>query len=816
MLVSFNWLKEFVDVEQTAEEVADLLTMSGIEVEAVTPVGKGLDKILTARVEETMPHPTAPNTSLHLARISLGNREVTVVCGAPNLAKGQMVPYAPPGAVLPSGMEIKEREIKGFLSPGMICSEKELDLGEDASGILVLDGVSEPGIPLTKALPSVEDVILETSVTPNRGDCLSILGTAREVAAVIGKPWRIPQFTVEEGPESIHQRMVIEVPDTALCPRYVARMVEGVAIGPSPFEVRLRLTRAGVRPISNVVDATNLILLECGQPLHAFDYTLLQDAKIVVRRCDPGEVFVTLDGTDRKMPPDALMIRDGRRSVALGGIMGGLNSEIVPTTTSVLIESACFERFGIRRTAKALGMSTEASFRFERGIDPEGSLWAAQRAAYLIEKLAGGTILSGTIDVYPAPIVRQPITARTTRVNSLLGLDLTATQMSSYLERLGMEVEVKGGSEESLVCRPPAWRWDVDREVDVAEEVARIHGFQNVPLTMPPCTAMPDRTKEGSRRVDRVRTLMNASGFTEVVTMSFTSKGAGADFTAEQNGEAELALLNPLTEDYAVMRTSLISGLLSVMKRNINFRCEDQMLYEVGKTFTPIPGAELPREDQRLAGIAMGRRYPDLWHFHRGEMDVFGKIDPVREVDFFDLKGALENVLEGLGVSDATFVPSTLPFLHPGKSANVVVEGEVIGFLGELAPKTIREHDLSAKVQVFQILLEPLFVQTRKDRVFKPIPRYPYMERDLSFIVERNCSGDMIKHLISRLGHDIITSVILYDLYRGESIPDGRQSITLRVRYQSEDRTLTDEEVQEVHSLVMRALVDELGASVRE
>lgn len=816
MLVSFNWLKEFVEVDRTAEEIADLLTMSGIEVEAVTRVGQGMDKILTARVEEIMPHPTTPKAALQLARINLGNREVAVVCGAPNLAVGQMVAYAPPGAVLPSGMEIREREIKGVVSPGMICSEKELDLGDDTSGILVLDGVVESGIPLTEAFPFVEDVILETSVTPNRGDWLSILGTAREVAALTEKPWKIPKFTIEEGPESIHERMVIEVPDADLCPRYVARMVEGVAIGPSPFEIRLRLTRSGVRPISNVVDVTNLVLLECGQPLHAFDYTLLQDKKIVVRRCDPGEVFVTLDGQERRLPPDALMIRDGRRSVALAGIMGGLNSEIVPTTTSVLIESACFERFGIRRTAKALGMSTEASFRFERGIDPEGTLWAAHRSAYLMAKLSGGKILSGVIDVYPSPIVRRPVTAKTKRVNSLLGLDLTGRQMSSYLERLGLKVEVEGCAEETLVCKPPSWRWDLDREVDLAEEVARIHGFQNIPLTMPICASMPDRTKETSSRIDRVRTLINASGFTEVVTMSFTSEGAAREFVSTENGEVGPALLNPLTEDYAVMRTSLLPGLLSVMKRNLNFRWEDQKLYEVGKTFAAVPGAELPREDLRLAGIAVGKRYPDLWHFHKGEMDVFGKIDSIREVDYYDLKGALENLLEGLGVSDATFVPCTLPFLHPGKSADLMLGGEVVGFMGELAPKKIREHDLPAQVQVFQILLEPLFVQTRKDRVFKPIPRYPYMERDLSFIVERNCSGDKIKHLISRLGHDIITSVILFDLYRGESIPDGRQSITLRVRYQSEDRTLTDEEVQEVHSLVMQALVDELGAAVRE
>ncbi|MBM3300587.1 MAG: phenylalanine--tRNA ligase subunit beta, partial [Deltaproteobacteria bacterium] len=537
---------------------------------------------------------------------------------------------------------------------------------------------------------------------------------------------------------------------------------------------------------------------------------------IVVRRCDPGETFITLDGVERRLPENALMIRDAQRSVALAGIMGGMNSEIEDQTTSVLIESACFERFGIRRTAKALGMSTEASFRFERGVDPEGTLWAAHRAAYLIQKLAGGTILAGHLDVYPNPIERSPVLVNSEKINGLLGVDLTADQSASYLQRLGVAVKrpLPGGI--ALVCKPPSWRWDLERDVDMIEEIARIHGFQNIPLSMPRYVSAPDSTHDSRIRLRTVATALNASGFTEIITMSFGSAEAAREFVVEPPQGGELRLLNPLTEDTAVMRTSLLPGLLSALKRNVNFRSEDLRLYEVGRVFLPVPERELPVEELRLAAIATGNRHPALWHFHRGEIDVYGKVSKDPEVDFYDMKGVLENLFESLGVDDANYVPAEFPFLHPGKCAQVMVRGTTIGFLGELSPKKIREHGLPRSVQVFEIVLEPLFLQSCKERAFRPLPRYPYIERDLSIVVERNRSGDEIKHLISRLGHDIITSVVPFDLYRGEPVPEGYQSMAFRIRYQSEDRTLTDDEVQEIHSRVVEAVSQELGATLRE
>ncbi len=805
MLVSLNWLKEFVDIRESAAEIAELLTMGGIEVEAVTRLGTGLDRVYTARIEEITLHPSAKHLSL--ARITLGDREETAVCGAPNIRVGQIVPYAAVGAVLPSGEELREREIKGVRSRGMLCSEKELDLGEDASGILVLEPDTKVGVLLTEALPVIDDYILDTSVTANRGDCLSILGAAREVAALTGRSWKTPPADPDEGPVHISRKAGLDVPDFELCPRYVARMVEGVTIGTSPFQVRLKLHRAGLRPISNVVDATNLILLECGQPLHAFDFALLEEERIVVRRCDPGEIFVTLDNVERKLPENALTIRDGRKSVALAGIMGGLNSEIRDDTNCVLIESACFERFGIRRTSKALGLSTEASFRFERGVDPEGTMWAANRAAYLINELAGGTVLAGYLDAYLQPIARPAVQVRTARVNRLLGTNLGTGEVRSCLERLGITVEDNGDG--ALRAKAPSWRWDLDREEDMAEEVARMYGFENIPVTTPSYRSAADHTRILHNRVNRAATLMTAAGFTEVITMAFVGKTEAREFVVDEVDAGELALLNPLSEDFSVMRRSLVNGLLAVMKRNANFRYEDLKLFEIGRTFTPVAGQELPREDLKLAGLGTGTRYPRLWHFAGFGGDS-------AQMDFYDMKGALESLFEGLGVPEPEYVPSGIAFLHPGKSADIVLGDRRIGYVGELAPGKMREHQLQSRVQLFEILLEPLFVHSRKETVFKPLPRYPYVERDLSVIVEEKVSGDTIKRLISRSGHDIITSVILFDLFRGESIREGHKSMAFRIRYQSEERTLTDEEVQEVHSRVVETLIREVGATLRE
>ncbi|MDD3471959.1 MAG: phenylalanine--tRNA ligase subunit beta [Syntrophaceae bacterium] len=814
MLVSLNWLKEFVETDKTAFEIAEHLTMGGIEVESVNHVGGGLNGVFTAKILEKSPHPAVDK--LCIVKVVLSDRTEEVVCGAPNVQVGDITAFAAVGAELPCGITVSVRQIKGIESKGMLCSEKELGLGEDASGILILEPGTPVGLPLTATLNYIDDFILETSVTPNRGDCLSILGVARELAALINARCKKPQFEIIESEDAIDTKLEIELWDPQLCPRYVARMVKGVRIAPSPFELRLKLFRHGVRPISNVVDVTNLVLLECGQPLHAFDHHRLEGGKIVVRRCTDGETFFTLDGIERNLPKNSLMICDAKRSVALAGIMGGQNSEIENFTKDVVIESACFERFGIRRTAKSLGMSTEASFRFERGTDPEGALWAANRASFLMQRIAGGEVLRGVVDAYPNPIIRPRVTVRNRRVSSLVGVDFRKEEIIHYLERLDIKCESCGESEESLICQSPSWRWDLEREVDMAEEVARIHGFQRIPVSMPVGRVKSDQSRTLNNRVRLAAKFMTASGFTEIVSMSFIPENACIDLGLLTEHDSQLKLINPLTEDYSVMRRSLLPGLMSALKRNLNFKIESIRLFEIGKVFVPVDGSELPREDLVLSGIAVGPRYSNNWHYNRGEINTYGKVETRPETDFYDLKGAIENCLEGLGCEDVKFIRSDKAFLHPGKSANLLANGLVQGFVGELNPKKTREFGLTCKIQVFEILLEPFLLEYRKKIAFRPLPRYPFVERDLSVVVETNCSGDDIKHLISRLGHGIINSVILFDLYRGESIPEGYQSMAFRIRYQSEDRTLTDAEVQEVHSQVIESLAERFGASVRD
>ncbi|MGD9818271.1 MAG: phenylalanine--tRNA ligase subunit beta [Desulfomonilaceae bacterium] len=814
MLVSLIWLKEFVENDKTAFEIAEHLTMGGIEVESVNHVGGGLNGVFTAKILEKSPHPAVDK--LCIVKVDLSDRTEEVVCGAPNVQVGDITAFASVGAELPCGITVSVRQIKGIESKGMLCSEKELGLGEDASGILILEPGIPVGLPLTSALNYIDDFILETSVTPNRGDCLSILGVARELAALINARCKKPQFEIVESDDAIDTKLEIELWDPQLCPRYVARMVRGVRIVPSPFELRLKLFRHGVRPISNVVDVTNLVLLECGQPLHAFDHHRLEGGKIVVRRCTDGETFVTLDGMERNLPKNSLMICDAKRSVALAGIMGGQNSEIENFTKDVVIESACFERFGIRRTAKSLGMSTEASFRFERGTDPEGALWAANRASFLMQRIAGGEVLRGVVDAYPNPIIRTRVTVRNRKVSSLVGVDFRKEEIIQYLERLDIKCEVCGESEESLICQSPSWRWDLEREVDMSEEVARIHGFQRIPVSMPVGRVKSDQSRTLHNRVRLAAEFMKASGFTEIVSMSFIPENACIDLGLLTEHDGQLKLINPLTEDYSVMRRSLLPGLMSALKRNLNFKTESIRLFELGKVFVPVEGSELPREDLVLSGIAVGPRYSNNWHYNRGEINTYGKVETRPETDFYDVKGAIENCLEGLGCEDVKFSRSDKAFLHPGKSANLLANGLVHGFVGELNPKKTREFGLTCKIQVFEILLEPFLLEYRKKIAFRPLPRYPFVERDLSVVVETNCSGDDIKHLISRLGHGIINSVILFDLYRGESIPEGYQSMAFRIRYQSEDRTLTDAEVQEVHSQVIESLAERFGASVRD
>lgn len=563
MKVSLNWLKDYVEIRIDLKELVHLLTMSGLEVEEATSMGEGFEKVIVAEIHSIQKHPSADRLSLVEAKTH--QETFSIVCGATNIKEGQKVPLALVGARLPNGIEIKRSKIRGVPSEGMLCSEIELALGQDASGIMILPSHVPLGMDLGEAL-GLKDTILDISITPNRPDCLCVIGVAREIAALTHQRMKYPLPSLTDLGEEIHQRTSVTILDQDLCPRYVARMIEGVKIGPSPHWMRNRLEKVGIRSINNVVDVTNYVMMENGQPLHAFDFELLEEGRIVVRRAKEGEEFVTLDGVKRTLDVEMLMICDGVKPVAIAGVMGGLNSEIKENTRRVLLESAYFNPAGNRRTSKKLGLETEAAYRFGRGIDYGGCLSAANRATQLIQELAGGRVVEGVVDAYPIPIKPSPIHLSVKKIHQVLGTEVSAKQVRNYLEDL--ELEVREEDEDALVVIPPSFRGDLEREIDLIEEVARLDGYEKIPITIPKGPpSSEERSKEFLIERKAIDTLIY-HGYHEVITYSFTSP-ASRDILGlppDDPRRQHLRILNPLTEDFSVMRTTLFPGLMETGK----------------------------------------------------------------------------------------------------------------------------------------------------------------------------------------------------------------------------------------------------------
>ncbi|MCX5908977.1 MAG: phenylalanine--tRNA ligase subunit beta, partial [Deltaproteobacteria bacterium] len=657
MKISLEWLKDYVDLSLSPLELADLLTHAGLEVEDLVESKPGFQRVVVARLVSLRPHPQSNH--LHICQVSDGKRDYTLICGAPNVKAGERVALALEGASLPDGTMIHPVTIQGILSEGMLCSEKELGLGEDASGIMFLDPSLSLGTPLDMALP-LHDWMMDINVTPNRADCLCVLGVAREVAALTGKSLRYPDEFRGQGalPAETETSVVIERPD--LCPRYVAQLVFSVKIGPAPFWMRRRLQASGVRAINNIVDITNYVMLETGQPLHAFDFDRLEERRIVVRSSLPRESFTTLDGVARSIPDEGLFICDGKKPVALAGIMGGLNSEVEPATKNILLESAYFDPLGIRRTSKTTGLSTEASIRFEKGIDPNGCGWAAERAAALMVKLGEGSPGHGIVDNYPRPIRPQTIGLRPSRVNQILGVTILPSEMHGYIKNLGLDI--KPGGADSFQVAVPTFRVDLQREIDLIEEIARLHGFQKIPVTLPAGQGSSGKKARLPAAVDQARNLFVAFGFREVINYSFIGLKALQDLklSVQDPRMKVLRIQNPLSEDQAVMRTTLIPGLLQAARGNFYRQNTNLRFFEVGRAFFPREGQELPTERESLAGLLTGFRQEESWAAAK------------EEVDFFDLKGILQALLEGLRVPRYRFFPETKePFLHPGKACRL-------------------------------------------------------------------------------------------------------------------------------------------------
>jgi phenylalanyl-tRNA synthetase beta chain len=802
MLVSLKWLRTCVRCDAPAEEIASRLTMAGLEVESVTRRNFGLSRVVVGRIIGISPHPGAKN--LRICEVEAENGTYRVVCGAANLVLGQTAPLALEGARLANSTEIRALEVRGIRSQGVLCSEAELGLGEDADGIMSLPGVLAPGTPLVDAL-NLEDEILEIGITPNRGDCLSVLGIAREVSALFGAPWTPPQFTVRETGPQIASLASVTIQDPDLCPRYAARVVQKAKLRRSPLWLRQRLQAHGIRPINNIVDVTNFVMLEQGQPLHAFDYERLKGHGIVVRRARPGEPFTTLDGQNHTLRENMLLICDAERGVALAGIMGGLNSEITSTTTAVLIESAYFQPAGIRRTAKALGLSTESSYRFERGVDPEGVIRAVDRAAQLMVDLGEGELASGRLDVYPRPVAPQPIRIRISKCSRFLGLAPPHDEIRRLLESI--QLSVRTVDHDCLEVVPPSFRSDLTREVDLMEEVARLAGFDRIPSTLPCARVTAEKPPRTQTVRELARQILISFGFMEIISYSFIGRQVAErlHLTSDDRRFHHLPIRNPLTEEQAVLRTSLIPGLLEAAARNQRQRRIDLRLFELSKVFFPRGGDELPEERFNLCGLLAGTRRPANWS------------DPSEPVDFYDLKGAVDAFIAALGAPAPRWNTEmrTTPFLRPEAAAKIEVRGTTVGVSGEVRPEVLEAFGMKGSALIFDLDFDLIEEQTTEQKRFRPLPRFPEVNRDLAIVVSETLPAQIVLDFLEKHRPAFAESVSLFDCYRGDQVGAGMKSLAFRITYRSPERSLTDEEVNEIHAGVTDTVLSAFKATLR-
>ncbi len=804
MIVTYNWLREFVEFDFTPEELSHRLTMAGLEVDAMEKIGHGLDSVIVARLASVDPHPEADR--LTLCQVETGAEIVQIVCGATNHRTGDLVALAQVGTVLPGNFKIKKSKIRGRESMGMLCSEKELGLAAESEGIMILPPGLELGRPAFEAL-ELKDVRYEIGLTPNRPDCLSILGVAREVSAMVGHPLRLPEAPMAESGKDIQQETSITVDEPGLCPRYAARLIHGVKIGPSPTWLVKKLESVGMRSINNVVDVTNFVLMELGHPLHAFDFNLLRGKRIVVRRANDREQFTSLDSREHELMSSDLTICDGEGPVALAGIMGGENSEVQPETTDIFLESAYFNPPTVRRTCKRLGIHTESSHRFERGADVNMVPVALDRAASLIQELAGGTVASGMIDVYPQALPERKLTITASRTSQVLGIAIDALEIQQMLRSIGLGADLAVDREDSAIyVKVPSFRPDLEREIDLIEEVARLNGYDRIPVTMPEGRSLCQLQPDHYALVKKVRNAMVEMGFSEVINYSFTTPSAWDRILLDSNDRrrSNVAIINPLTEEQSVMRTSLVPSLLETVSRNVAYRSLDLRLFELRPVFFPAEGAELPEEKWRLVVALCGRREPEGWAQVNGS------------ADFFDLKGVVETLLDGFRVDGVLWDASVSePFLHPGKSCSVVRGGARFGSLGEIHPKVLESYEIDQPVYIADLDLEQLFAAAKGHAGFKPISKFPEVYRDSALLLDEEVSAQKIFQILGRIKSKDLESVTLFDLYRGRGVPEGKKSMAIRARYRSIDKTLTDEEIQALHGKMVDTLCRQLKAEIR-
>ncbi len=800
MRLPISWLKDYVEFNDTPQGLAAKLTFSGTEVEGIETIGGTFEGVVVAEVLAVDKHPNADK--LTLCRVNTGTGELVVVCGAPNVKPGLKVPFAPAGVTLPNGLKLKAAKIRGVESLGMLCAEDELKISDDHSGLLVLDPKWTPGTPLAEVFGPPETV-LELEVTPNRPDCLSVIGIAREVAAMYGSTLRWPDVKYAETSTPVSTLTRVDIEDSEGCPRYTARILNDVKIGPSPAWMRRRLELSGIRAINNVVDITNYVMLECGQPLHAFDQSLLHEGRIVVRRFRAGEKLATLDGIDRPLGESMLVIADATRPVAVAGVMGGAGSEIHADTRTVLLESAYFKPQDIRATSKKLGLSTESSYRFERGIDIDRVEWASRRAAQLMADHAGATVAAGVLDVFPRPRSEKTVSCRFERVRDLTGIDATGDQIAAVFQSLELPVVQRDAN--ACTVRIPAFRVDLDREIDLTEEFARIFGLDKIPAPSPRAELVPGADDRPIRAARRCRDILVGLGLREIMNYSFVADVLLNRFDPS-DAERRLVLPNPVSLEQGTMRNSLIPQLAETLGRNLAHQIPEAGLFEMGRVFG-VGSDGRPCEEDRLAVGLMGP-------VGRTGLDRHRAVEP--EDMFLWVKGLWEQLTAALGVKDAAMRPAPRPYLEDGRAAELVIGGESVGILGLLASRIRKEWRMSNPAAVLEVRVAPLISRVFLGKTFSAMAAYPSVVRDAAILVDRNVKHEDILQIVQKAAPKELERVELFDIFTGEGIGAGKKSLAYSFTYRSLTRTLTDEDANRYHESVKGALKKELGVEVRE
>lgn len=794
MLVPLKWLRDYVNIDKDTQEFADMMTMTGSKVEKVEFFGKETNGVEVCKILEIEQHPDAER--LTVTKVEVANGEILqIVTNAKNIKVGDYVPVARIGAILPGDFKIKKGKLRGVLSEGMFCGAEELTIPSQyveehkKDGIYILDHQDsfELGMDVREAL-GINDALIEFEITSNRPDCRSIIGIAREAAVTLGEKFKYPEIKVNESSEEIDFKVEIE---TELCNRYCGRVIKDVKVGPSPYWMQRRLIEAGMRPVNNIVDITNYVMIELGQPLHAFDLDDVKTNKMVVKCAEEGEKFTTLDGVERTLTSDMIVVGNGEKTLDLAGIMGGENSEIKDSTTAIFLEGANFAKESVRATSKKLGLRTEASSKFEKGIDMNLAEEAINRAAQLIEELECGTVLKGMIDNYPTKQEVQTVVVNPQRINSLLGVNVAMDQFLNILESLEFKCNLI--SSDKLELEVPSFRLDIVEDADILEEVARIYGYENIPSADLEGNATAGVKTDKQKFMDNIKNNAIAVGLNEILTYSFVSP-RGVDKINLSQGDLKrdfVKIINPLGEETSVMRTTLIPNMLDVISTNISHKVESLGAFECGNTFTPQDG--LPVETKKLC------------------IGMYGK-----EVDFFNLKGVVEAILNNIGLKNYEVEPETTnPTFHPGRCAKVVYNNICVGTFGELHPNVDENYSLGQRVYIAEINTDLVFDNCDGTKIYTPLPKYPSTSRDIALIVKDDVFVKQIEDIIKANSGGLVESYKLFDVYKGSQIEEGYKSIAYSLTYRSSEKTLTDEDVAKVHDKILSELSEKLSANLR-